>query len=76
VQAFAAGCAIATGGVLKSFIAWLAEGGLFGQAMAVPVTGYGAVYAIEIVLLLATLVAVAPLLRAAGQDQSSRPKLA
>jgi BCD family chlorophyll transporter-like MFS transporter len=53
-----------------------AKGGLFGQAMAVPVTGYGAVYAIEIVLLLATLVAVAPLLRAAGQDQSSRPKLA
>jgi BCD family chlorophyll transporter-like MFS transporter len=76
VQAFAAGCAIAAGGVLKSFIAWLAEGGLFGQALAIPATGYSAVYAIEVVLLLATLVAAAPLLRSVDRDQSSRPKLA
>jgi hypothetical protein len=40
------------------------------------VTGYSAVYAIEIVLLLATLVAAAPLLRSADRDHSHRPKLA
>jgi BCD family chlorophyll transporter-like MFS transporter len=76
VQAFAAGCAIALGGVLRDVIAWLAQGGLFGPTLAAPVTGYAAVYAIEIVLLLATLVAALPLLRSTNPDQSSRPKLA
>jgi BCD family chlorophyll transporter-like MFS transporter len=76
VQAFAAGCAIAMGGVLKSFIAWLADGGLFGPALAVPTTGYSAVYALEVVLLIATLVAAAPLLRSTDRNKNSSPKLA
>jgi BCD family chlorophyll transporter-like MFS transporter len=62
VQASAAGAAIATGGVLRDGVSALAQRGYFGEALAAPVTGYAVVYGIEIVLLLATLVAIRPLI--------------
>jgi BCD family chlorophyll transporter-like MFS transporter len=70
VQACAAGAAIATGGVLRDAVSALAQRGWFGEALAAPVTGYAAVYGIEIVLLLATLVAIRPLI--ASRD-AARP---
>ena len=42
----------------------LASRGVFGDALADPVTGFTIVYAIEILLLFATLVAIGPLVRA------------
>jgi BCD family chlorophyll transporter-like MFS transporter len=71
VQAFAAGAAIAVGGVLRDAVSALAQHGLFGPALARPVTGYAAVYLLEIVLLLATLIAVLPLARRTGGSASS-----
>jgi BCD family chlorophyll transporter-like MFS transporter len=64
VQATAAGLAIAAGGFLRDSIGLLASQGTLGVALIHPATGYGAVYLLEIVLLLATLVAVGPLVRA------------
>jgi BCD family chlorophyll transporter-like MFS transporter len=65
VQASAAGIAVAAGGLLRDGISVLAEAGRFGPTLAVPATGYVAVYAIEIALLFVTLVAVGPLVRTA-----------
>jgi BCD family chlorophyll transporter-like MFS transporter len=62
VQACAAGAAIALGGVTRDAVSALAQRGLFGEALATPITGYAVVYGTEIVLLLATLIALLPLL--------------
>ena len=70
MQAFAAGAAIATGGVLRDGVSALAQHGLFGPALARPVTGYAAVYLLEIVLLPATLIALLPLVRRTGDSSS------
>ena len=61
VQATAAGVAIALGGVLRDLFAGIAAPDLLGAAMA-----YDLVYAIEILLLLATIGAMLPLMRPAG----------
>jgi BCD family chlorophyll transporter-like MFS transporter len=61
VQAFAAGLAILLGGVTHDLVGALGMHGGLGATLAVPSTGYGTVYAIEIVLLFATLVAIGPL---------------
>jgi len=58
VQASAAGVAIALGGIIRDLAANFMTPGQLGAAMA-----YDVVYTIEIVLLLATLVLMAPLLR-------------
>ncbi|MFC3580540.1 BCD family MFS transporter [Sphingomonas hylomeconis] len=67
VQATAAGLAIALGAVLRDLASAAAAAGAFGATLAAPaagpVTGYAAVYGIEIVLLLGTLVALGPLVR-------------
>ncbi|MGI4975712.1 MAG: MFS transporter, partial [Janthinobacterium lividum] len=63
VQAFAAGAAIALGGVLRDVVATLAEGGSLGPTLAGPAVGYQAVYGLEITLLFATLVVIGPLVR-------------
>lgn len=63
VQATAAGAGIALGGGLRDIFSGLAMEGSLGTALISPVTGYGIVYNIEIILLLATLVAVGPLVR-------------
>ncbi len=57
-QASAAGLAIALGGIIRDVVSNLSMNVYFG-----PATGYICVYALEIVLLLATLICMAPLLR-------------
>jgi BCD family chlorophyll transporter-like MFS transporter len=56
VQATAAGAAVALGGVLRDIVGALATQGFFGAALARPSTGYAFVYALEIGLLVATIV--------------------
>ena len=62
-QATAAGLAVAFSGVVNDVGSSLAVSGAFGEAVASPVTGYTLVYGVEIILLLATLVAIGPLVR-------------
>ena len=63
VQATAAGFAVAVSGLARDGISVLAVRGVFGETLANPATGYGAVYVTELVLLFATLVALGPLVR-------------
>jgi BCD family chlorophyll transporter-like MFS transporter len=70
VQASAAGTAVAAGGLIRDGVGLLADAGHFGPTLATPATGYVTVYATEIVLLFATLVAVGPLVRCASQYRS------
>lgn len=63
VQATAAGLSIALGGAVRDVVSRLAAEGRLGVALSDPATGYNAVYHLEIVLLLATLVAIGPLVR-------------
>jgi BCD family chlorophyll transporter-like MFS transporter len=58
VQASAAGLAIALGGIIRDVVAGIAAPGAQGAVMA-----YHCVYGLEIVLLVATLVAIIPLVR-------------
>jgi BCD family chlorophyll transporter-like MFS transporter len=59
VQASAAGIAVAAGGLIRDGVATIARGGTLDG----PATGYAVVYNIELVLLLATLIAIGPLVR-------------
>jgi BCD family chlorophyll transporter-like MFS transporter len=61
VQASAAGLAIAAGGVIRDLVAHGTAPGVFGAA-----GGYDAVYSLETLLLVVTLVTMIPLLRPAG----------
>jgi len=63
VQATGAGLAIGLAGIIRDVVTGLALHGHFGPALADRATGYGTVYYIEIVLLLASLVAIGPLAR-------------
>ena len=63
VQASAAGLAVAFGGIIRDVVAGMASRDYFSHAFNVPATGYVFVYGIEIVMLLATLIALAPLVR-------------
>ncbi len=63
VQTTAVGGAIALGGFMRDSVAALAASGALGPALSGPAVGYGAVYQIEILLLVATLVAIGPLVR-------------
>ncbi len=63
VQATCAGVAIALGAALRDVISAAATDHALGEALAVPSTGYAAVYLVEIGLLLGTLVALGPLVR-------------
>ena len=58
----AAGIAVALGGIIRDVVSTLADRGTFGEALAVPATGYAAVYVLEIALLLATFAAMATLI--------------
>lgn len=69
VQASAAGCAVAFGGLLRDGVGALAARGLLGPTLAGPATGYLVVYDIEIALLFATLIAIGPLVRAVAGPQ-------
>ena len=73
-QATAAGLAIALSGAINDLGTALATSGALGEALVTPATGFAMVYAIEIVLLLATIVAIGPLVRSprvAAQDGDS-----
>ena len=61
VQATAAGIAIAVGGVTRDVVAALAQGGALGAAYSGPATAYGAVYHLEMALLVTTLIVIGPL---------------
>lgn len=61
VQTTATGVAIALGGALRDLISEFAVSDRLGSALAQRATGYGAIYAIEVCLLLATLVVMGPL---------------
>jgi len=63
VQATCAGSAIALGGILRDFVSAQAAADRLGPALVGPATGYGFVYAAEIVLLFGTLIALGPLVR-------------
>jgi MFS transporter, BCD family, chlorophyll transporter len=63
VQASAAGLAVLTGGALRDLVNHLAMDGWLGSVLQTPVTGYGTVYHIEMLLLFAALVAIGPLVR-------------
>jgi BCD family chlorophyll transporter-like MFS transporter len=68
VQASAAGVAVATGGIVYEAVAW------FAAARGLdPATGYNAVYALEIALLFAALLAMLPLLRRAPALARANP---
>ncbi len=71
VQASAAGSAVAAGGLLRDGIGLLADAGQLGPTLAVPATGYVAVYVVELALLFVTLVAVGPLVRAVSPFRSA-----
>ncbi|MBK1725162.1 BCD family MFS transporter [Thiocystis violacea] len=76
VQATANGVAVAIGGGLRDIVSGLAEAGDFGPEWLNPVTGYGAVYALEIVLLVGALVVLAPLAwRARGPQERAPSKI-
>jgi BCD family chlorophyll transporter-like MFS transporter len=68
VQATAAGVAIALGGGIRDIFSNLAMQGDLGPALVSPVTGYGTVYSIEIILLFVTLVAIGPLVKEPTQQ--------
>lgn len=63
VQATAAGAAIAIGALARDAVSSAAVANRLGSTLAAPTTGYTLVYAVEIVLLLAALVALGPLVR-------------
>ena len=73
VQASAAGSAVAMGGLIRDAVGALAERGVLGPTLVTPATGYVTVYAIEIALLFATLVAVGPLVRSGGRERMALP---
>ena len=65
VQATAAGVAVALGGIIRDSVGAMAAGDASAAAQLGQAAGYNVVYWIEIWLLVATLVALAPLLRRA-----------
>jgi MFS transporter, BCD family, chlorophyll transporter len=75
VQATTSGIAIALAGGLRDWLGGLAASGGLGKALHGPATGYLAIYLIELLLLFATLVAIGPLARHAGnvRDNQSHP---
>ncbi len=70
VQASAAGAAVASGGLLRDGIGALATSGRLGPVLNKAATGYECVYAVEILLMFATLVAVGPLVRRLGNARA------
>jgi BCD family chlorophyll transporter-like MFS transporter len=61
VQATAAGVAVALGGILRDVVGALAARGALGDLLAGPATGYVFVYALEILLLVVTILVMMPL---------------
>ena len=75
VGASATGAGIALGGALRDVMADLAAQGRFGPALIGADTGYLIVYHVEIALLFATLAAIGPLVRPAGDASRQTPAI-
>ncbi len=76
VQASCAGLAIALGGVIRDGVSSVAMAGDLAPGLATRASGYTTVYCIEIVLLLAGLIALGPLVgrhRKSGNDEAPVP---
>jgi BCD family chlorophyll transporter-like MFS transporter len=71
VQATCMGLAFAAGGMIRDVVSGMASRGVFGEGMALPALGYDVVYALEILLLVATLIVIFPLVLRPG-DASTR----
>lgn len=71
VQTTAAGLAIGLAGGLRDAVSSFAVADGLGATLAHRATGYGTIYAIEIALLLATLVLLGPLVGQAARSHSS-----
>lgn len=71
VQATAMGVAFAAGGILRDVVMGMANRGVFGEDLAWPGLGYDVVYALEILLLIGTLVVILPLVLRPG-DANTR----
>jgi BCD family chlorophyll transporter-like MFS transporter len=61
VQATSMGLAFAAGGIMRDVVMGMAMRGAFGEGLAWPALAYDFVYAVEILLLVATLVVILPL---------------
>ena len=72
VQATAAGVAVAVGGIVRDVLVTLGGHGVLSPSMTTPAAPYSAVYIIEVLLLLATVVTMAPLLRRNAPAQATR----
>jgi BCD family chlorophyll transporter-like MFS transporter len=72
-QATAAGLAIALSGFINDAVGALAVTGALGEALTDPVAGYCAVYGIEILLLLAAIIAIGPLSRKTPHPAEANP---
>ncbi|MBJ6122973.1 BCD family MFS transporter [Sphingomonas mollis] len=73
VQATAAGLAIAIGALTRDAVSAAAVAHRLGSTLAGPATGYAVVYGIEILLLLGTLIALGPLVRADAGVRTDPP---
>jgi BCD family chlorophyll transporter-like MFS transporter len=67
VQATCYGISIGSGGAIRDIVSAFASKGAFGAAFTGPAVGYAVVYNLEILLLLATLIAVVPLALRGGR---------
>jgi MFS transporter, BCD family, chlorophyll transporter len=63
VVATATGVSMALGGVIRDLVTTIAVQGQIGDALVNPATGYSFVYHLELYLMLATLIAIGPLVR-------------
>lgn len=75
-QATAAGLSIALGGGLRDTVGSYAVQGGFGPVLSAPAFGYASVYMIEIMVLFATLIALAPLVRVTIFNPNTKPDTA
>jgi BCD family chlorophyll transporter-like MFS transporter len=71
VQATCMGLAFAAGGMIRDVVSGMASRGVFGESMTWPALGYDVVYALEILLLIATLIVIFPLVLRPG-DANTR----
>ncbi|MEO0946435.1 MAG: MFS transporter, partial [Pseudomonadota bacterium] len=74
-QATAAGLSIAIGGTVRDVVNAHALSGVWGEALALPSTGYSVVYHTEIALIFITLIALGPLVaraRRTEQDETTQ----
>jgi len=55
--------AVALGGIIRDSVNYFAMRNRLGEGLSEPSTGYIAVYFIEMILLLATIIAMAPLIK-------------